>query len=192
LQKETFNVKDYGASGDREQLATLFIRNGIDICSSKNVVISDSVIITGDDSTVLKTRSLGEGVKVNPVENIRMTNVQIFMDPENAIDKRSNHAIKFENVKELRIRDLSVKWSEDQTEKGWQSALALKNVSDADIRSFSGRQGLKNSDHPAILLTDVSEVLISESRTTEGCGTFIHVQGENSNETSMTIHDTNE
>ncbi|MDD2381623.1 MAG: glycosyl hydrolase family 28 protein [Mariniphaga sp.] len=278
--------------------------DGIDICSSSNVVISDSVIITGDDCIVLKTRSLGEGVKVNPVENvvvtnciltssstplmigtetfadfrhiifsnctirdsnkgfginvqdgatvsdviitnltieenrrhwnwwgsaemckfillkrnelsrlgkiqnvvvnnivvhargtstitghpdqpienIRMTNLQIFMDPENTIDKRTGHAIKFENVKELRVRDLSVKWSEDRIEKAWQSALALENVMDAEIRYFSGRQGLKSSDIPAIRLTDVSEVLISESRATEGCGTFVHVQGDSSNE----------
>jgi len=75
--------------------------------------------------------------------------------------------------------------SEVQNEKGWQSALAMENVSDSEIRYFSGRQGLKNSDHPAILLADVSEVLISESRATEGCGTFIHVQGEKSNEITI-------
>lgn len=47
--------------------------DGIDICSSSNVTISDSVIVCGDDSIVLKTISRG-GKKANPCENITVTN----------------------------------------------------------------------------------------------------------------------
>src|SRR5690606_958847 len=47
--------------------------DGIDICSSRNVTISDSVIITGDDCIVLKAIAR-EGRKANPVENVTVTN----------------------------------------------------------------------------------------------------------------------
>ena len=50
-----------------------------------------------------------------------------------------------------------------------------KNVTDFEIRSFSGRQGLVNSSSPAILLENISEGLIAESKAEAGCKTFIRI-----------------
>ena len=47
--------------------------DGIDICSSRNVTISDSVIVTADDAIVLKAISR-QDKKAQPVENITVTN----------------------------------------------------------------------------------------------------------------------
>ena len=47
--------------------------DGIDICSTSNVTISDSVIVTGDDCIVIKTIAR-KGKKANPSENITVTN----------------------------------------------------------------------------------------------------------------------
>ena len=47
--------------------------DGIDICSSKNVVISDCIITTADDAIVLKAIARN-GKKANPVENVTVTN----------------------------------------------------------------------------------------------------------------------
>jgi hypothetical protein len=114
-----------------------------------------------------------KGHPEQPVENIRINNVQIFMTPEDAKDKRSTHAITISDVKGLFIRDLTVRWDEEDPEKDWQSALTLENVSDFEIRSFHGRQGLINSDSPAIDLKNISEGLISESKAEAGCYMFI-------------------
>lgn len=116
------------------------------------------------------------------LENIRITNVQLYMLPENAKDKRSSHALRIENVTGLRIRDVAVKWSEDQPEKNWGSALVLKNVSDFVVDSFSARQGLKDGMAPAILLEDVSDGTIRESIALAGTGAFIHLTGSASSE----------
>lgn len=115
-----------------------------------------------------------------PLENIRISNVQMYMTPENAKDKRSSHALKIENVSGLKIRDLSVKWDEEKPEQKWDSALVLKNVSDFVIDSFSGRQGLKNGSSPAILMENVQEGVVRESHATADTGTFIHVTGAGS------------
>ncbi len=72
-----------------------------------------------------------------PLENLRMSRVQMFMHPEDARDKRATHAMKIEGVRGLAIRDLAVRWAEDPVEERWQSALVLKNVSDFEIESFS-------------------------------------------------------
>ncbi|MGC1240690.1 MAG: glycosyl hydrolase family 28 protein [Chryseosolibacter sp.] len=115
-----------------------------------------------------------------PLENIRISNVQLYMTPENAQDKRASHALQIERVSGLKIRDLSVEWSEDKPEEGWQSALVLEHVSDFVIDSFSGRQGLKDARAPAIHLNEVADGIIRESRATPETGTFIHVEGATS------------
>lgn len=120
-----------------------------------------------------------------PLENIRMSNVQMHMTPENAKDKRSSHALKIEQVNELKIRELSVKWDAESPEEKWESALALINVRDFVIDSFSGRQGLKNGDAPAILMENVVEGVVRESHATAGTNTFIHLTGSASKEIIM-------
>jgi hypothetical protein len=107
------------------------------------------------------------------------------MTPENAKDKRASSALKVEGVNGLKIRDLSIKWTEDQTEEKWQSALVLKNVSDFVIDSFSGRQGLKNGTAPAILLNNVSDGVVRESRASADTNVFIHLEGSDSKDIAL-------
>lgn len=121
-----------------------------------------------------------KGHPEQPVENIRINNVQIFMTPEDAIDKRSSHSIMISDVRGLLIQDMTIRWDDTNPEKGWQSALVLENVTDFEIRSFTGRQGLVAGDSPAILLKNISEGLIAESKAEEGCSTFIKVSKEDS------------
>jgi hypothetical protein len=134
----------------------------------RDIVIDTIISHTRGTSTI-------KGQPEQPLENIRMNNVQIFMAPEDAIDKRSSHALVIEDVNGLFVRDMTIKWDEENPERNWQSALVLKNVSDFEIRSFSGRQGLVNGSSPAILLENISEGLIAESKAEAGCGTFIRV-----------------
>jgi hypothetical protein len=87
-----------------------------------------------------------------PIENLRLSNIDITMLPENAVDKRATHALQLAHVRGARIRDLSVRWSEDAPEPKWQSALVLRDVAGFSIDGFSGRQGVRGSNHPAVLL----------------------------------------
>jgi polygalacturonase len=112
-----------------------------------------------------------------PLENIRISNVQILMVSENARDKRATDALRIEGVKGLNIRDLSVKWTE-AVEPKWQSALVLKNISDFTIDSFCGRQGLKDGTSPAILLEDVSDGILRESRADADTNVFVQIAGK--------------
>lgn len=111
------------------------------------------------------------------LENIRLSNIQIFMNPEDAKDKRASDALKIEGVQELKIRDLAVRWTEDETEEKWGSAVVMKDVTDFDVVSFSGRQGLKKGSAPAILLNNVSDGVLRDSRAVADTGTFIHLTG---------------
>jgi hypothetical protein len=113
-----------------------------------------------------------------PLENFTISNMHIEMNPEDAKDKRATSALVIENADKIKIRDLSVAWTEDATEKKWESALVLKDTSNIIIDSFSGRQGLKESDAPVLLLHNVQNTVIRNSDAAEEAGTFIHIGGE--------------
>jgi hypothetical protein len=70
--------------------------------------------------------SLIEGTQEQAIKNIRINDMQNFMNPEDAINKRAIHALKIENAGSLKISDLSVDRTEDEVEKKWQSVLVLK------------------------------------------------------------------
>lgn len=149
----------------------------------KDIVV-DNVISHPRGTSTLK------GHPEQALENIRINNVQIFMEPEDAIDKRSSHALLIQDVKGLVIKDMAIKWNEANPEKNWQSALVLKNVSGFEIRSFSGRQGLVNGTSPAILLENISDGLIAESKADKGCKTFIGVSKAESKNVVLRNNDT--
>lgn len=139
----------------------------------RNIIIDHIIAHCRGTSTI-------RGHAERPLENIRMNDIQIFMEPEDAKDKRATHALDISRVRDLVIRDMSVNWMEEHAEPLWKSALVLNEVIDFELRSFTGRQGLRNSDNPAILLNEVSDGIIYDSRASSGCTAFIQVQGENS------------
>ena len=99
------------------------------------------------------------------------------MLPENAPDKRADDALFIESAKGVRIRDLSVRWAEEETEPKWRSALVLRKVSDFDVDGFKGRQGLPSSNAAPILVEDVDRGVIRNSEATDGSRRLVHVGG---------------
>lgn len=126
------------------------------------------------------------GYEDHPLENIRMSNVRLFMEIEDAKDKRATDSIRIENVSGLQLRDVAVAWNEKETEPAWQSALVLKNVQDFTIEAFSGRQGLKEKDVPAILLDNCAGGVLRNSSATNGTATFIHTKGAATKDITLT------
>jgi hypothetical protein len=112
-----------------------------------------------------------------PLENITISNVQIFMQEENTPDKRATDAIIADGVNGLKLRNVSVKWAEDKTEPKWQSALRLKNVTDLELSNFSGRQASRIGNAAAVVLENVSDGVIRDSRASAGTGTFLELRG---------------
>jgi hypothetical protein len=125
-----------------------------------------------------------------PLENIRMSNVRLFMEVENAKDKRATDAIRIENVNGLQLRDVSVGWNEKETEPAWQSALVLMNVQDFTIDTFTGRQGLRDKNVPCIVLDNSVDGVVRNSSAADGTTTFIHVKGAATKEVALRLNRT--
>ena len=117
------------------------------------------------------------GYEGQRLENIRISNVRLFMDVENAKDKRATHCIRIENVNGLQMRDVSIEWNERETEPAWQSALVLKGVQDFTVDSFAARQGLKEKNFSAIALDNCADGQIRNSSASDGTDTFIQIKG---------------
>jgi hypothetical protein len=148
----------------------------------KDIVIENVVAHVRGTSTI--TGHAGQ-----PLQNISISNVQVFMIAEDAKDKRSSHALQINGVEGLKIRDVSVKWAAEAEPK-WQSALVLRNVSDFVVDSFTGRQGLNNGTDAAIVLDGVTDGVIRNSKALEGTNTFVHVKGNPENFVSFKDNET--
>lgn len=111
------------------------------------------------------------------LENITIANLQMFMEPENTPDKRATDAIRIDGVDGLTLHNVSVRWSEEKTEEKWRSAMYLKNVTRLDVDSFSGRQGLRSSTAPVVVLESVADGVLRNLRAAEGSGTFLELRG---------------
>jgi hypothetical protein len=120
-----------------------------------------------------------------PIENLRLSNIAIAMLPENAADKRATDALHLAHVRGVRIRDLSVRWSEDEIEPRWRSALVLRHASDVDLDGFTGRQGRRAADDPAIVLDETAGVRLRSVRGADGCRRLVHVQGRSTRDIAV-------
>jgi hypothetical protein len=141
------------------------------------------------DSVVAHPRGTSTitGHTERPIENIRISNVQVQMLPENAPDKRATHALVLNQVRDLRIRDVTVRWADEGAESKWLSAVVLRRVADFVVDGFAGRQGLASTNTPAIVLDDAVRGTIANASGIAGCRRFIHVQGSTTSD--ITVRD---
>jgi hypothetical protein len=137
----------------------------------RDVAVADVIARVRGTSTII-------GHPERAIENVRFTGVSLSMTAENAVDKRATSALRCEHVRGLRLRDLSVGWSDGEVEPKWSSAVVLRCVSDFVVDGFSGRQGLAESDVPAILLDEAADGSIAGARAGVGCRRLVHIQGD--------------
>jgi hypothetical protein len=137
----------------------------------RDIAVADVIAHARGTSTIV-------GHPDRPIENLRLTGVELHMLPENALDKRATHAMRFEEVRGLRVRDLSVRWADDEMEPKWSSAMVLRRVTEFAIDGFAGRQGRTSADDATIVLDDAVDGTIAGARGVSGCRRLIHVQGD--------------
>jgi hypothetical protein len=136
----------------------------------RDITLSNVIARVRGTSTIV-------GHSERSIENVRLSNINLTMLPENAPDKRADDALFIESARGVHVRDLSVRWAEEETEPKWRSALVLRKVSDFDVDGFKGRQGLPSSSAAPILVEDADRGVIRNSEATEGSRRLVHVGG---------------
>lgn len=136
----------------------------------KNITIDNVTAYSQGTSRIITTVD-------KPLENIRIANLQVFMEPEVTPDKRTTHALLVEGVDGLTLDNVSINWNDKTPEPGWKSGLVLKNVRNFKLRNVSARQAQRESPLPALLLTDCTNGLISECMAQPGTSLFMRIEG---------------
>jgi polygalacturonase len=91
------------------------------------------------------------------IKNIRFNNFQLFMEPENAIDKRARDGFLFHKVNKLSMIDCEVIWNKEKTEAAWESAYFFENVDKLNLVRTIGEQA-PNKKYPAFRFKKVSDM----------------------------------
>ena len=98
-------------------------------------------------------------------------------------DEKIPHAFYFRYVKDLKLHDIQVEWENAGGE--WENALRFENIENLEIDSFSGRQGKRKTDSPAIFLSDVKKAFIHGCNTPAGTGTFLSLEGRSTKQITV-------
>ena len=134
----------------------------------RDVVVRDVVARAQGTARIL-------GHPERPLENVTLSGIQLFMTRESTPDKRASHGLVAEGVERLRIRDLELRWAEDDPEPRWQSAVVVRKARDVELSGFVGRSAPGAADVPAVVMEDVDGALVHGCRPLPG--RFLHVGG---------------
>jgi len=137
-------------------------------------VVFENISATGMGTSKVEST---EGMRI---ENIRFSNVNIEMRQEDYPDKRADHAFFASNVNGLFMNNCNVQWDKNLIEEKWESALYISDCSNVEVANARGRQGLVDSDIPAIVLSNTSDVVIKNYVAERSTKTVVKVIGEES------------
>jgi hypothetical protein len=136
-----------------------------------------------------KGRAHVDGHPASWIDGLNLDNIKIYLssDPSAPFDRAKN-AIDFRYIKNLKLKDFEIHWDTPASEK-WESAISMKDVEGLVIDGFEGRQAWPDRDVPAVVLEDVSDAWIRNSRAPEGTATFLKVAGKGSRDIRLTGND---
>lgn len=84
----------------------------------------------------------------NRMKNIRLRDVQLFMEPEEAADKRSRNGFLFHGIDGLSLVDCQVCWDREKPEPTWESAYLFRKIEDLSLVRVKGEKA-PGSSHEA-------------------------------------------
>lgn len=103
------------------------------------------------------------------MHNIRFNDFQLFMEPENAKDKRARNGFLFYGVNKLSMTDCEVIWNKENPEKAWESAFYFENVDDLNLVRISGEQA-PNGKYMPLRMKAMKNVKIDGKKLTTSDG----------------------
>ena len=125
-RKETF----WWGNGDPVWF-TIQQRNGHPTGGNIENIVIDNVIAHGQSGIRMEGFS-------NRLKNIRLSRIQLYMEPEAAVDKRARNAFLFDGVDGLRLTDCSVHWNTEQPEPAWESAYFFRRINGLKLEQVEG------------------------------------------------------
>lgn len=91
------------------------------------------------------------------INRVVMRDFHLFMEPEEAVDKRARNGFMFDGVDDLRLYDCEVVWDSVSPEPAWESAFRFINVNRLKVCDIIAPQA-PGSKYPSVRLTHTSVV----------------------------------
>ncbi|HEV2350878.1 MAG TPA: glycosyl hydrolase family 28 protein [Terriglobia bacterium] len=150
--------------------------------SIRNVIIRN-VIAHGEGSCLIS------GHRDSWLDHVNIENIKFYLstDPAAAYD-RSVNAMQFRYAKNLTVKDVEVIWEKPELAK-WQSALYFEDITGLRVDGFSGGPAKPETDTPAIVLNQVRDATISNSRALPGTKVYLAVRGLKSGRINLVGND---
>jgi hypothetical protein len=87
--------------------------------------------------------------------------------------------MQFRYARDLKVRDLEVIWDKPELSQ-WQSALYFQDVEGLKLENFVGGPAKVQTDIPAVVLNQVEDATICNSKARPGTQVFLKVKGAKS------------
>lgn len=115
------------------------------------------------------------GHATSPLESVTFDGLRLILtsDPK-APYERAEHALSFQNARNLTLRDVEVVWGEPAA-SAWQSALAFKDVDGLQLDAVVARPAPTSTDAPAIAFARVTQAMLRGCRALPGTREFLRV-----------------
>ncbi|MDO4165569.1 MAG: glycosyl hydrolase family 28-related protein, partial [Bacteroides sp.] len=128
VRKETF----WWGNGDPIWF-TIQKRGDIPSAGSIENIILSNIIAHGQSGIRMEGFS-------SRMKNIRLDNVQLTLEQEAAIDKRSRNGFLFHGIDELQLTDCRMQWDEEHPEKTWESAYCFQRINGLTLIRVKGEK----------------------------------------------------
>lgn len=101
------------------------------------------------------------GNEDSPIENLSLENVRLtFTDAPHAPLDKSGDGLSIDHVRNLRLSDVEIRWATSQNSH-WRSALVVEHARDVILDGVRVQSPPSAPNAPAMVLNDVSDVIIS-------------------------------
>lgn len=151
----------------------------------RNVVFDNIRAVGQGTSRIEGYGSNGDRRNALPLENIRLSNVSFYMNPEARIDKRATHILQVRDVVGLIVENVEMDWNPELVELEWSGAMLISESSDIRLLRIQGRQGIIRSELPVFQLYNVSNALIDEVEGFSGAGLLLDFAGSRTRNIQM-------
>jgi hypothetical protein len=128
-----------------------------------------------------------EGFAGTPLENISISDMQIFMEAEDFPDKRAADAFHAHDVNGLTLKDVDVKWDKNKIEPKWKNAYSFDNVKDLNLDHLKGVEA-PTGNGSFIALNNVENAIIERCIPMANSKNFLSAEGKTKNVLLNTIY----
>ncbi len=150
--------------------------------SIRNVLIQN-VIAHGRGSSICN------GHPESWLDGITMDNVKLFISHDaGAPYDKAVHALAFKQAKNLKLRNIEVSWDGPGYDH-WKSALYLEDIRGLELEGFRGGPAKSGTEEAAVVLNQVEDARVSESKALTGTSVFCEIRGERSRNISFVGND---